>query len=143
GVVTGATVPADEVIFQRSEGRELVGFTAKMVLINKFALAGKKQDLMTSNIHALNTVSWKKMGAQVLNALRVAKDHDGPVIFAGDFNTWSKKKEEFLKRSMKRAGFKEVIFHNGDERMYVFGRPLDYIFVRDLRVKTSGVLTDA
>ena len=143
GVVTGATVPADEVIFQRSEGRELVGFSPKMVLINKFPLAGKKQDLMTINIHALNTVSWKKMGAQVLNALRVAKDHDGPVIFAGDFNTWSKKKEEFLKRSMKRAGFKEVIFHNGDERMYVFGRPLDYIFVRDLRVKTSGVLTDA
>lgn len=143
GVATGAVVPPDSVEFQRSKGRELVGLSPKIVLINTFPLAGKRKDLMTINIHALNTVSWKKMGAQVLDALRVAKAHDGPVIFAGDFNTWSKKKEKFLMRAMKRAGFKEVIFHNGNERMHVFGRPLDYIFVRNLKVKGSDVLSDA
>src|SRR5690606_4939510 len=40
GVVTGAVVPPKSVEFQRSEGRELAGFTPKMILIKKFALAG-------------------------------------------------------------------------------------------------------
>lgn len=143
GVVTGATLFPSDVIYQRSKGREIIGFTPKMVLLTKYPIRESDKELLVINIHALNTVSWKRVAAQILDALRVAKDHDGPVIFAGDFNTWSRKKEAFAMRAMARAGFTNVDFHNGHERMSVFGRYLDYIFVRGLAVKNSRVISEA
>src|SRR5690606_22481607 len=120
GVLTGSSVPANEYEYQRSLGRELIGFSPKIVLITKYPLENHAQELMVINIHARNSVSWKKMAVQVLNALKLAQDHDGPVIFAGDFNTWSNKKEAFVLRAMERAGFSNVEFPNGNTRMHLY-----------------------
>jgi len=73
GVVTGSTAAPIETQYMRSKARELIGFSPKMVLITKYALTGMTKELMVINIHALNTVSWKKLAAQVIDALRVAK----------------------------------------------------------------------
>lgn len=143
GVVTGAVTIPQETQYLRSRGRELVGFSPKMCLITKYPLHGMEKELMVINIHALNSVSWKKLAGQIIPSLKVAQDHDGPVIFAGDFNTWSKKKEAFVLRSMKRAKFEMVELENGKDRMHVFGRPLDYIFVRGLKSHHAKVLKEA
>lgn len=143
GIVTGAVTPPNHIEYLRSDGRELLGFSPKMTLITKYPLRNMNQELMVINIHALNSVSWKKMAAQIIPALRIAGDHPGPVIFAGDFNTWSKRKEAFVLRSMARAGFKSIEFSNPQDRMHVFGRALDYIYVRGLKAKKARVLSEA
>ncbi len=140
GVVTGSVAAPTDVQYLRSEGREFLGFSPKMTLITKYALEGLDKELMVINIHALNSVTWKKLAAQILAALRVARDHDGPVLFAGDFNTWSRKKEAFVLRAMERAGFSNTQLQFSEYRMHVFGRPLDYIFTRGLKAKSAEVL---
>ncbi|PIP88676.1 MAG: hypothetical protein COW01_14145 [Bdellovibrionales bacterium CG12_big_fil_rev_8_21_14_0_65_38_15] len=143
GVVTGSTAAPIDTHYMRSIGREIIGFSPKMVLITKYALTGMTKELMVINIHALNTVSWKKLATQVIDALRVAKGHEGPVLFAGDFNSWSKKKEAFVLRAMKRAGFKNVELKLQDQRLHVFGRPVDYIFTKGLKTHWAEVVVDA
>lgn len=143
GVVTGSTAIPTDTQYMRSKARELIGFSPKMVLITKYALTGMTKELMVINIHALNTVSWKKLAAQVIDALRVAKNHDGPVLFAGDFNSWSKKKEAFVLRAMKRAGFENVNLKFQEQRLHVFGRPVDYIFTKGLKAHWAEVVVDA
>ncbi len=140
GVVTGSVATPTSTQYLRSKARELIGFTPKMTLITKYALDGLEQELMVINIHALNSVSWKKLAVQVLAALRVAREHEGPVLFAGDFNTWSRKKEAFVLRAMDRAGFNNTELKFAEQRMYVFGRPLDYIFTRGLKAKSAEVI---
>ncbi|MBH48571.1 MAG: hypothetical protein CME71_10425 [Halobacteriovorax sp.] len=143
GVVTGATAIPSQTDYLRSDGRELIGFSPKMTLVTKYPLRGMDKELMVINIHELNSVSWKKMAAQIIPALRQAAEHDGPVLFAGDFNTWSKKKEAFVMRAMERSGFKPIELANPQDRMHVFGRALDYIFVRGLKARNGKVLVEA
>lgn len=143
GVLTGANIQASTFEYQRSEGRETIGYSPKMALFTYYPIYNHAQELLAINIHALNTVSWKKMGAQILTALKIAKEHQGPVIFAGDFNSWSKKKTDFLFRTMERAGFDNVKFENGQERMLVYNYPVDYIFTRGLITKKARVLSEA
>ena len=64
--------------------------------------------------------------------------HDGPVILAGDFNTWTEEKTLSLKQMVRRLGLSEVSFSK-DERIRVFGNALDWVFVKDLSVEFSIV----
>ena len=69
--------------------------------------------------------------------------HVGPVILAGDFNAWSRQRVNALKRFIRSVGLKEVLF-DVDLRTKAFGRPLDFMFYRGLKLKESRVLqTDA
>ena len=139
GVANAARTIASSYQAMRSQGRELVGNTPKMVLFTTYALKDRSAELLCVNIHALNSVSWQALAAQVLDALRVIKQHDGPVVFGGDFNTWSKSKMNFVMRAMQRAGLKEVKFKHEERKMRVFGRALDHVFVRDIEVVNAEV----
>lgn len=131
--------------WQRSRYREPIIRTPKMVSIAEYDLSGTDENLLTLNIHAINFVSTRKLKHMVVTALERAAKHNGPVIFAGDFNTWSKRKLRMLYQEMSRFNFKEVQFPKigkDDGRMRTFGNILDHVFVRDLKVKKSKVYAD-
>jgi endonuclease/exonuclease/phosphatase (EEP) superfamily protein YafD len=65
--------------------------------------------------------------------------HDGPVIFAGDFNTNMPAKVKFLMKMTGALGMQSLEFKN-DARMKTLGQIIDYIFVRGLHPKDSSVL---
>ncbi len=100
--------------------------------------------LMVINIHAVNFSLGVDIYSRQLDPIgQLIGSHRGPVIMAGDFNAWSKKRINALYDFAHSAGLLEVGFED-DYRKRAFGRPLDFIFYRDLGVVSASVLvTDA
>ncbi|PYB23269.1 EEP domain-containing protein, partial [Serratia marcescens] len=65
--------------------------------------------------------------------------HRGPVIMAGDFNAWSRKRINALYDFAGEMALREVSFTD-DHRRKAFGRPLDFVFYRNLGVVEASVL---
>jgi endonuclease/exonuclease/phosphatase (EEP) superfamily protein YafD len=141
GVATASQYEATGYGWQRSYYREPIIRTPKMTGVTVFDLAGTDKDLLTLNIHAVNFVSTRKLKHMVYEGIKAANKHDGPVVFAGDFNTWSNKKQRMLFKMMKDHGFQNVGF-KPDTRMRTFGNILDFVFIRDLKLKYSKVYGD-
>lgn len=98
------------------------------------------QLLMIVNIHAINFSFGTDVYSKQLRSIEdQILNHDGPVIIAGDFNTWSRQRMIALYRFAEHTRLKEVIFID-DQRKKAFGRPLDFIFYRNLKVFTTSIL---
>ncbi|MDU1788355.1 MAG: endonuclease/exonuclease/phosphatase family protein [Escherichia coli] len=65
--------------------------------------------------------------------------HSGPVIMAGDFNAWSRRRMNALYRFAREMSLRQVRFTD-DQRRRAFGRPLDFVFYRGLNVSEASVL---
>ncbi|EKT54070.1 hypothetical protein OO7_14263 [Providencia sneebia DSM 19967] len=116
---------------------------AKSALITVYPLPNGKH-LMVANVHAINFSFGVDVYTKQLAKLgeHLAK-HIGPVILGGDFNAWSRQRVNALKRFIRSVGLRELIYEN-DQRTKAFGRPLDYMFYRGLKVKDSHIMvTDA
>ena len=62
--------------------------------------------------------------------------HEGPVIFGGDLNTWSDRRQATLIDLADALGLTPVSF-SPDHRTSRFGRPLDHLYVRGLTWQSS------
>lgn len=145
GVATASKLGPISSFFQRSNARESVVKTPKVVLFNTYSISGSQNDLLVINIHAINAVSKKDFMDQVQNVASVIREHVGPCIWAGDFNTWSKGRTRALSKLTRRLGFVEVTFED-DQRTTPpgarFKEKLDHIFVKGLKIKSSKVYGD-
>ncbi len=113
---------------------------SKSSLITMYPLTDEQQ-LMVVNVHAINFSLGVDVYSRQLDNIGIyIKLHDGPVIFAGDFNAWSRRRFRVLERFAQCMGLKEVYF-NDDHRTIVFGKPLDFVFYRELTVQSATVLT--
>ena len=138
GVMTGSTSPSIESKWQRSYYLEPILHTPKMLLFTKYKVKGKKEDLLVANIHGINVVRAYKLRHMLDKAAEVIKEHTGPVIFAGDFNTWTKTKINNMRSVLKRLGLKAVKFKN-DIRTNFRGNPLDHTWVRGFDILNANV----
>jgi endonuclease/exonuclease/phosphatase (EEP) superfamily protein YafD len=138
GVGTATKGLPFKTIWQRSHYREPVIKTPKMTLFTKYKLAGVDQELLVGNIHAINFVRAFKLRHMLDEAAKVMAVHDGPAIFAGDFNTWTKTKINNMNKVFKQLGYVKVAFEN-DYRKAMFGNVLDYAWVKNLKVLESKV----
>lgn len=112
----------------------------KSALITIYPLVDTSKTLLVANIHAINfCLGIKQYHKQLRSLLERIDFHDGPVIFAGDFNTWSQKRFELLYKLIHEIGLKPVNFLL-DRRTTFLGRPLDYIFYRDLHITDSHII---
>ena len=141
GVSTLSSTSAIYSKFLRSAGREPVISTPKMALITKYPFLNNHRDLLVANIHSLNFVSNKSWRQQLSQLLKELSYHSGPLILAGDFNTWNEERLEMLISSTQKLGLKTVSFKNSEGRMKVFGNALDHVFYRGLSVKTAHVIS--
>ena len=93
--------------------------------------------LLTANIHSINfTLRTKVFEAQLNSMQEIFLAYDGPVIFGGDFNTWSDRRINALNRIASGANLTEVEFQEGI-RKQVFGSSLDRFFIRDINIIKS------
>jgi len=146
GVSTGSTVEPNSVDYQRSK-RELGFTTPKISLITKYNIATSGEELLVINIHGINFVTVGSFKKQIGALLEVINAHSGPVLFAGDFNTWSKSKYTYLQESLTEAGLTEAIFEEDNRlrapiisRINRFSNPLDGVFVRGMTITEAKVL---
>jgi len=114
--------------------------TNKAASLTCYPLKGIDQTLLVINLHAVNfSLGMQSYNRQLHDLLAHVDSHEGPVIFAGDFNAWHQQRLQLLEEIASHRGLREVTFDD-DRRMRIFGRFLDYMFVRDLQVLEARTL---
>ncbi len=74
--------------------------------------------------------------AQLEAAAELIRAHNGPIIFGGDLNTWSDRRQSALNNLTEDLHLTPITF-SPDHRTSRFGRPLDHLFVRGLIRQSS------
>ncbi|MEH2310866.1 MAG: endonuclease/exonuclease/phosphatase family protein [Nostoc sp.] len=141
GIFTAATIsPVTKKVFTTKHYEPIVK-TPKISLVTEYLLSDKSTTLLTINSHLINFVDLNKFKIQ-LNELELAlSTHRGPLIFSGDFNTWSQKRAVILNQVTTQLGLTPVIFapHEKEKiKRFLLSPPLDHIFYRNLNVKKSS-----
>ncbi len=104
---------------------------AKSALVTHYPLSNG-ETLLVVNLHGIN-FDWKLTRyTEQFEALSLELGaHTGPIILAGDFNTWRKDRLNLISEFAKRFGLSEAEYHL-DERQRFFGLALDHLYYRGL-----------
>lgn len=114
--------------------------TPKVSLITEYPLPHSPQTLLTINSHLINFVKLEKFRVQLQELERTIAGHSGPIIFAGDFNTWSESRVVLLHQVAQRLRLVPVGFPPDEHRnikRFLLSPPLDYIFYRGMAEKPA------
>ncbi|MFG1483205.1 endonuclease/exonuclease/phosphatase family protein [Halobacteriovorax sp. HFRX-2_2] len=141
GVTNISKYPAIAITPLRSKVREPFIRTPKLSLASQYKLEDGRS-ITFINIHAINFVRKKSLKKQITQVVNYIRTTNGPVVFAGDFNTNSKSKIKMMRDILKREGLKEAIYTGRDDRMKWLGNKLDYIWYRDLELIEARVRGD-
>ncbi len=118
---------------QRTLGLEPIVKTPKTTMLSVVPLDNGKK-ILFANIHGINKGNNKKFFDQIDKVIESIKSHDGPAIFAGDFNTNKKEKMPYLLAKGKEVGL-DIIEYKDDKRK----NKLDWILVRGCKVLSSTI----
>jgi endonuclease/exonuclease/phosphatase (EEP) superfamily protein YafD len=106
--------------------------TPKATSITQYGLTATDETLIVVNIHAINfSLGLGAFQNQFDQVRQVLETHSGPIILSGDFNTWRRKRSEFVNSLALELGLSALEFPE-DHRVTRFGRYLDHIYVRGL-----------
>lgn len=141
GVATASHSSSSFQTFLRSQDREPIVNTPKVILVTTYPIDGHDEELLVVNIHAINFVTDAAFARHIFSVIPKIKNHKGPLIFAGDFNTWSQDRLDFINKMAKMLNLNEIRFFP-DSRMRTFGNPLDHVFYRGLELKDAKVWGD-
>jgi len=104
------------------------------------ARARSTETLAIANVHSINFELAPDVYRAQLEALADAlAGHRGPIIFAGDFNTWNDARDGVVAEIAARLGLTELNLRV-DQRAVFFGRHLDHIFIRGLQLIDVGAI---
>ena len=143
GVATGSIASPIEVSAQVSSDREPFVKTPKVALFTEYRVRGHAQTLLMCNVHGLNRTQFLTFKNQLDRIGDVIRDHGGPVVFAGDFNTNSQEKLTYVEDLAAELGLEAVVFPDDTRTRTTLRRlPLDHIFVGRLSVQNAKVWND-
>lgn len=112
--------------------------TPKATNIMRYSVQGYAADLLVINTHVINfTIGTRAFKAQLADIEHALASHQGPVILAGDFNTWRAARMSELRATALEYGLTEIVFEN-DRRSFKFGHALDHMFVKGLKVNLAS-----
>ncbi|KJY82327.1 hypothetical protein TW81_14615 [Vibrio galatheae] len=103
------------------------------------------EELAVVNIHAVNfTYGTQEYSRQLKTLTDELSDHSGPIIVAGDFNSWSEERLVVMSAALSQLGLKEVVYQPDNRTQFITGLPLDHVFYRGLRLeKAEAPINDA
>lgn len=138
GVLTASKVNSQKAEAYLSEGKESFIRTHKSLLVSMYPFEDRTM-LLVFNVHAINFRETKRYSKELERFVALAKDHKGPIIIAGDFNTWNKKRMQKLDEIKERLSLKAVPFNQADKVKSFMGNHLDFILYRDLELLGHNV----
>lgn len=137
GVSTGSHTKPIQTQWLRSTGREPIVNSPKMTLLTQYNLSQNKFNLLIANIHGINFVTNSTFFEQVNQVVQAIEKHDGPLIFAGDFNTWNDGRMKYLTEACKKLGLTHLQFKEEPRSL-----ALDHVFYRNLLPIQSKILSE-
>jgi len=135
GIKTGCVAPALSQHYYLSPHSEPFSQTRKLLLTTEYALANQAQRLLVLNMHAINFVGAVKYAQQLEQVSAAMQSHQGPIILAGDFNTWSDRRLAHFLEVAGNAGLMEAAMTR-ESRLTHLNRHLDHIFYRGLALRS-------
>lgn len=110
--------------------------TPKSSALAEYAVEGSSENLLVISTHALNFTFMGPFQRQLESIAEKIKTHQGPVIWAGDFNTWNWARWDFLYEKTESLGLSALPVLK-QERFLV----LDHIFVRGFQPSVVELMT--
>ncbi len=132
GVAIGSKLTPLSVDFIRSKTRELFWLTPKLTLFSEYSFGEKKALFVCT--HVLNFVTLKAFTSSLYEIAEKISHFDGPVVLAGDFNTWNFKRYMIMKSIFRELGLEHLDLED-DGRIL----KLDHVFVRGFDVVKAKV----
>ncbi|MES2768464.1 MAG: endonuclease/exonuclease/phosphatase family protein [Bdellovibrionota bacterium] len=139
GVLTAGRANPDDFFYLKSPNTEPFSDVHKMTLVNLYDIPETGEKLMVLNVHGINFVPQGFFENQINMVAETIKGHTGPILFAGDFNTYTTGRTEFLLKTMKSLGLKHAEV-KGNEYSGLF--VLDHLFYRGFKITKTEVLHD-
>ncbi len=137
GVLTGAKVSQLSPCAQRI--REPYLRLPKTALLSYFSIRGHAVPLLVANVHGVNfTLGNSDLDAQLEAIEKVIAAHDGPVILAGDFNTWNSARMGVVDKLAASQHLQTVSFKRTPASR--FGHSIDHIYYRGLLPLRSRII---
>lgn len=137
GIATGCVAKPLRVSFA-AVAKEPVFRIPKMTLATLIPIQNSRRPLLVVNLHAINFTGIKAFEHNLRSAAELLLDYNGPILLGGDFNCWNSLRRRLLCCMAQSSGLTEVTF-DPDERSLFWGQPVDYLFVRGLKVLSTGV----
>lgn len=111
-----------------SQGKEPLLGTRKPTLATYHTMGS--DTLLAINLHALNfSLSLDGFRQQMGCVAELAAAHGGPVVAAGDFNTWSATRQRVADSILGSASLVRLDFRAGEKRKRrAFGHALDHVY---------------
>ncbi len=111
----------------------------KSTLVSYYAIEGSKDRLLVANIHAINFAIGVSAYRQQLEQLYHAiKYHEGPMIVAGDFNSWSDDRMGLVSELINKLSLSRIEYQINN-KTHVFGNAIDHVFYRQLELVSNKV----
>jgi endonuclease/exonuclease/phosphatase (EEP) superfamily protein YafD len=111
----------------------------KSTLISYYSIDGLEKKLLVANIHGINFTLGVKVYRQQLNHLYdVIKHHDGPMIVAGDFNSWSDVRLDEVNKFLEKLSL-SALEYSVNNKTHIFGNAIDHVFYRYLEPVSKKV----
>ncbi|PKH01398.1 hypothetical protein CXF72_17155 [Psychromonas sp. MB-3u-54] len=133
GVLTATKIAFTTISSHLTHRREVGLITYKSMLITHHELPDG-QALNIVNIHGINFVSLKGFIKELEKIKAVLHSCSGPIIVAGDFNNWTKKRIMALETFQHALGLEKADVQEPHHVKQIFAKPLDHIFYRDLQL---------
>lgn len=137
GVITAGIANPDEFTYLKSPDTEPFSDVHKMTLVNYYNIPNSPERLMVLNIHGINFVPQSYFENQINVVAKTISNHTGPIIFAGDFNTYTDGRTRFLLKTMKSLGLNHAKVKGNEYQGFLV---LDHMFYRGLEITKTDVL---
>ena len=137
GVLTASNIKPKTVESALTKKTELFSEIKKTLLLAKYSVGSPASELLLINIHAINfNIGLDGFKEQMRCIAEAITEHNGPVIVAGDFNTWRQDRLDILNELALDMKLEKVDFgSDADNIMTVFGNTLDHIFISKDRLE--------
>jgi len=140
GVLTASRTESDHAEAYLSRSQESFIGPHKSLLLSIYPLEGTKR-LMLLNIHAINFRENRSYERELEVFAQKVRSHEGPMIVAGDFNAWNRKRMEALHRLCRELSMEMVEFDKGKVKSFM-GYSLDFVLYRGMECLEKEVVSD-
>jgi len=111
----------------------------KSTLVSYYDIEGSDEKLLVANIHGINfTLGTSVYHEQLEQLYDAVKGHHGPMIIAGDFNSWSDDRMLEVTHLVKRLSLSQIEYQINN-KTHVFGKAIDHVFYRQLEPVSNHV----
>jgi len=111
----------------------------KATLVSYYNIDGHDRKLLVANIHGINftlgVTAYQEQLAQLFDSIQ---HHDGPMIVAGDFNTWSDDRMAEVMQLVEKLSMSSLEYRVNN-KTHVFGNAIDHVFYRQLQPVSKKV----